>query len=1050
MACSSATYKKGFFIPILLIFFLLASLQAGLMPAHAADSSGATACAITPDLLDGQGLRVTGLGLRVTGLGLRVTGLGLSVTGLGLRVTGLGTTPEQIVQDIVNNPVTPQWLTSLLPDVAGGAGYNGTPTVILVADDFSRPDSHGFEVRKVFDDLLRALDAADGPNTPNIRLENINIADVGYQTVGIATTIRNRVNDLSSLGYKHFVINMSFGIIDCDSTQDVTLVDSQSGQTFRVTADFSFSAFQAARNTALAPGAANKAVTPIIECIVKKQGGGNTYIGYLGYQNDNPVTVRIPIGNDNKFQQIDNRGQPEIFGPGRHSFVAQVEFVGVPQAWIIKGPDGKTRSATASSSPTMDCAKKGIVPPPLNRIGDIVPLGYGLTQYIVQVLGIPENFVDEYLMHLMSSAEEDPIAGLRALLRSLLQRSYAEANDSDPNTIFAAIPVASSGNYRHLFGGTALAPAIYPESIASSATLGDFGSLWVLSQDGNVTAPGAGYPFAFDAAGNITEMGAGTSFSAPFISTLSALWLTYPNACAFGDGLPPLVPASTPKNANAISRVGTPSVLNCAKPLVLHPNQASVTVAEGQTAANAGTISGPNNGTAVLTASVGTVINNGNGTWSWSFVTSDGPAQSQTVIITANNKSYTSFGLTVNNVAPTADFTAVPGLVNEGGTSTLTFSNPIDPSSVDTASGFRYSYDCNGDGNFEAADVAAASFACAYPVHGSYTLSGRIKDKDGGYTDYSAVVTVNALPVLTAAQPSLVVDEGQTAFNTGTVSDADSSYVLLTASVGTVINNGDGTWSWNFTTTDGPAQSQSVIISADDGSGGTAQISFALTVNNVAPAVNAGPDQTVNENDLVSFNGTFFDPGANDAPFTITWDFGDGTTTSGTTTPTHTYAVQGTYTVTLTVTDKDGGVGSDSLVVTVLRVNNPPVCSTTTPSIGSLWPPDHRMVDVNINGVTDPDGNAISVTITSIFQDEPTNGLGDGDTSPDGAGIGTNTAQVRAERAGGGDGRVYLISFTAADGQGGSCAGAVTVSVQRDQSGSAAVNSGTIYDSTLP
>jgi hypothetical protein len=37
---------------------------------------------------------------------------------------------------------------------------------------------------------------------------------------------------------------------------------------------------------------------------------------------------------------------------------------------------------------------------------------------------------------------------------------------------------------------------------------------------------------------------------------------------------------------------------------------------------------------------------------------------------------------------------------------------------------------------------------------------------------------------------------------------------------------------------------------------------------------------------------------------------------------------------------------------------------------------------------------------------------------PDGAGIATNTAQVRAERLGAGDGRVYHIGFTADDGKG--------------------------------
>ncbi|MDH3715484.1 MAG: PKD domain-containing protein, partial [Gammaproteobacteria bacterium] len=90
-----------------------------------------------------------------------------------------------------------------------------------------------------------------------------------------------------------------------------------------------------------------------------------------------------------------------------------------------------------------------------------------------------------------------------------------------------------------------------------------------------------------------------------------------------------------------------------------------------------------------------------------------------------------------------------------------------------------------------------------------------------------------------------------------------------------------------------------------------------VTVVNVAPGVDAGPDQTPTEGDTVSFNGSFVDPGTQDT-HTITWDFGDGTPpVSGTLTPTHVYPDDGAFVVTLTVTDDDGGVGSDTLNVVV-------------------------------------------------------------------------------------------------------------------------------------
>jgi len=92
----------------------------------------------------------------------------------------------------------------------------------------------------------------------------------------------------------------------------------------------------------------------------------------------------------------------------------------------------------------------------------------------------------------------------------------------------------------------------------------------------------------------------------------------------------------------------------------------------------------------------------------------------------------------------------------------------------------------------------------------------------------------------------------------------------------------------------------------------------SVTVYNVAPTVNAGPDQAVNEGDLVSFVGSFTDPGLD--THTIFWDFGDDSNATGTLTPTHIYTKTGVYTVTLNITDDDGGSGTDTLTVTVSAV----------------------------------------------------------------------------------------------------------------------------------
>jgi hypothetical protein len=143
-------------------------------------------------------------------------------------------------------------------------------------------------------------------------------------------------------------------------------------------------------------------------------------------------------------------------------------------------------------------------------------------------------------------------------------------------------------------------------------------------------------------------------------------------------------------------------------------------------------------------------------------------------------------------------------------------------------------------------------------------------------------------------------------------------------------------------------------------------------------------------------------------------------------------------------------LGGEVIVVADGPQNQPPDCSTAAPSVASIWPPNHSMHDVSVLGVTDPDNNPTTINIDAIHQDEVVNGKGDGSTGPDGSGVGTDTASIRAERSGKGDGRVYEIAFTADDGNGGSCSATVSVTVPKNQGKKgAAINSGTIYDSTV-
>jgi len=129
----------------------------------------------------------------------------------------------------------------------------------------------------------------------------------------------------------------------------------------------------------------------------------------------------------------------------------------------------------------------------------------------------------------------------------------------------------------------------------------------------------------------------------------------------------------------------------------------------------------------------------------------------------------------------------------------------------------------------------------------------------------------------------------------------------------------------------------------------------------------------------------------------------------------------------------------------------PPVCTAATAVPDRTWPPNHRFVSVAITGVTDPDGDPVTVTVTGITQDEDVDaaGVADGSTCPDGAGMGTPLGRVRDERSSKGNGRVYHVMFRADDDRGGSCMGTVDVCIPLHKGGTC-VADGTLVDADGP
>lgn len=124
-----------------------------------------------------------------------------------------------------------------------------------------------------------------------------------------------------------------------------------------------------------------------------------------------------------------------------------------------------------------------------------------------------------------------------------------------------------------------------------------------------------------------------------------------------------------------------------------------------------------------------------------------------------------------------------------------------------------------------------------------------------------------------------------------------------------------------------------------------------------------------------------------------------------------------------------GGCRAASVEV-VSPLNAAPLCDAAFARPSILWPPDHRLVGIVIDGVDDPDGDPLLVTVTDVVSNEPDDAPGSGNTSPDAQ---LDPLAVRAERSGQGNGRLYVISFVADDGRGGECTGVVQVCVPHDQ-----------------
>lgn len=117
---------------------------------------------------------------------------------------------------------------------------------------------------------------------------------------------------------------------------------------------------------------------------------------------------------------------------------------------------------------------------------------------------------------------------------------------------------------------------------------------------------------------------------------------------------------------------------------------------------------------------------------------------------------------------------------------------------------------------------------------------------------------------------------------------------------------------------------------------------------------------------------------------------------------------------------------------TIMVDTTPPLVQSVTANPATLGPPNHKMVPVRLTVSATDNGALGQARVVEVTSDEPINGLGDGDQTPDWEITGDLAVSLRAERAENdrfGRGRTYTLTVEVSDAAGNRARGKTAVYV---------------------